>query len=356
MTTSTQVRPLELKDIPVRQKRLDLLCQNLYTVKINFSGTSLKKSIIDWESLNFDTESQKALANSKTKISAIPLFEKLEEYARELDKLRREIYSYTIVCEGERVATDNRIGVILEKVAELYDRANQLRVELEASKSEGLGLLLETMRSFYQTPAFKLLPSQIAERLEQVRQIFNSNVQINQLLQVEVHLECRKSLEEQISESAELSEQIARRETAKNAEAEAIALRTIQQQQRESLERFQTEIFEDVREEIAQILAVQIENIAKFDVEKNNALFKKKLATHLERLTTLADFDFNGSFVSAKEGLEQLSQSWKAHRKGCNSEKLKQQLQALKSDLQSKLTAVYQKETPAVDFVQLYYD
>ncbi len=354
--TYTQERPLALGDIPVRERKIDLLCQNLYSIDINFSGTSLKKSLVDWDNLNLDSESLEKLNQSKAKISAIKLFSQLEEKASELNKIRQDIYSYTVFCEGERVVGESRIGEVLEKINLLYEEAVRLREELEEHKSEGLEDLVNSLRDFYNTPIFKMLPSEIESRLNQVRETFGAEVNTTQLLQVEVKIEKRKSLAEQIKESAELSEQIARREAARNEEAEALALRRIQQQQQENLEKFQSQIFEEVKEEIAIILATQIENITNFDIDKNNALMKKKLAKHLERLTTLSEFDFDGSFIKAKEGLEALKQTWDNHVKGEGHQLLKDQLNLLKADLNHKLSAVSEKEAPQLEIDELYYD
>lgn len=356
LMTYTKNRPLTLEDIPVRERRINFLSQNLYSIGIDFSGSSLKKSLIDWENLNLDEESLKKLNQSKAKISAIKLFSQLEEKASELNKIRRDIYSYTVFCEGERVVGESRIGNVLEKINFLYDEAARLRQELEEDKSEGLEELVSSLWDFYSTPTFNMLPSEIKSRLNQVRDTFRAEVNTEQLLQVEVKIEKRKSLEEQIKESAELSEQIARREAARNEEAEALALRRIQQQQQESLEKFQSQIFEEVKEEIAIILATQIENIANFDIDKNNALMKKKLEKHLERLTTLSEFDFDGSFVKAKEGLETLKKTWDNHVKGEGHNLLKTQLDLLKADLNHKLSAVNEKETPQLEIDELYYD
>lgn len=352
--TTIQTPHLSLENISVKERKLNLLSQNLYSIRIEFNGLSLKKSLIDWDNLNLDEESKLSLQQSKAKISAIPLFDKLEESASQLKKLRREIYTYTIVSEGQRVTTDSRIGIVLEKTNHLYQEAKRLKEKLESHKEEGLQTLLDTVRNFYQTPVFQLLPSEIEDRLAETARLFESSVEINKLLEVEVNIECYKSLEQQLEESSKLSQQIARRQNARNAEAEAFALKRIQQQQRESLEKFQSQIFEDVRREIAEILAVQIDNLRKFDIDKNNALIKNKLQVHLERLTTLAEFDFDGSFVSAKKGLKNLALAWGDRRRGDRD--LLIELDLLKADLNQKLAAINKEEARPIEFCQLYYD
>ena len=103
--------PIAVEAIAINDRNMNLLSQNLYSVDMNFNGISLQKSIISWDNFNLDEESKQNLVGSKAKISALPLFSRLEEYGSELQKIRNEIHKYTVFSEGQRVAITSRIGL-----------------------------------------------------------------------------------------------------------------------------------------------------------------------------------------------------------------------------------------------------
>ena len=358
VTTNAELRQqFSVQNIRTLNRDLNLLDSNLYSVDIHFSGFMLSQAILDWDSLSLDAESKKKLKESKTRISAIPLFANLSELGKELTKLRTQIYTKTILCEGQRVTTEAKIGKVLEEINSLYNKADELRNQLEEQKEEGLEKLRVEVRSFLEAPIFQLLPSEIEERLVEVEQIFYEKVRPFELLKVTVDLNKKVSLSKQIETSTELSEAIARRETARNSEAEALALRRINSEKETEIIAFNSRITEDIKNEITEIIATQLEGIKGFEIDKNNALTKKKLDKHLDRIDTLMSFNLGDSqnFATAKAGLEKLHEAYEQHNLG-NKSSLNEKLASIRAELDNSLNDTQVEEAPTIKVRKLSFD
>lgn len=294
-------------------RNLELLNKELYRFSIKLSGLSRTISL-KWELLNLDDESLKHLKTAKQKLSGIPLFAPLKEYASKIESKRRNLENKTIFCEGERVVTATVYPSVLAEANELINLSHSYREELRGEYSKGLEDFRARIRQILQAPIFKLSESEIEAKVDIMAGSFISYEEINSFLQVKIIKSRIPSLAEQVQSQTEDAQRFAALKVAQDLEAAAIAgYEQASQSERDDLQQLRTKIYDDTHSEAKDILLSLIEDADTFEIDRPNGLIKKRVARNLERFKVLVEFDTNGSLTKSLAILEKTHSLFQAH-------------------------------------------
>lgn len=325
--------------IKTTPRNLELLNKELYRFSISLSGMSRTISI-KWGELNLDPESLNYLQKSGAKISAIPIFDALSEYARKLERKRRSIEEKTIFCQGERVVTATVYPQVFAEANEAIALAEEYRQELKEKYHQGLEDFKMRVRNIFQAPVFKLSPIEIENKVEIIEGNFISFDEINNFLQVRINTSRIPSLGEQIDQNTEQAKQFAALHTAKELEKAAKqGFEKMQKAQIEDLKELRTKVYDDTKTEISEILISCIETVDSFEIDKNNANAKSRIKRYKERMKILSEFDTDGNFLTALNNITKIDELFNRHTLK-QLENLKSQLTETIEELKSNLIAV----------------
>lgn len=341
------------EQIPTIRRDLDLFSSTLYAFSISLRGMS-KTTSVSWNSLGFPKESLKLLKQSGVKLSNIPVFTTLNEYALELQRQRTEIEERTLFVAEQRVVTESQINEALAEYNALSAKANELRQQLKASYQEGRREFHERITCLLATPEFRIPQEQQPAKVDLICASFITYEAIDGLLRPELHVRRIPSLSEQIQEQTALRRELNELQQAeRQAEAES-ALSLAQEQDLARSESLRESIFTQARAEIENIVAEQIEAISKYESETpdtkssrqieahhtRNAKARAKLTKHLKRMQVLFEVGRDDSVASALERLQEVSAAMESNQSGSRLETVLANLQTqLKDNLQQISTA-----------------
>ncbi len=359
IAASTQT--INSEAIPTVSRNLNLFNQTLFGFSVSLSGMS-KTISINWNKFNFSQESLALLKRSRVKLSNIPVFQKLDDYALRLNRYKAEIEQRTLFVSGQRVVTSNQINNALVEVQELKQLANGLREELRNDYEQGKAEFRDRIASLLATPEFLIPLDQQSQKVDEICQSFISLSDIDYLLQVKLEVFRIPALNEQIEEQAQLREQVNRLKAAQRQEQAENALNQAQAEALNRSRELRENIFAKAKEEIESIIAEQISAITSYEVDvpetnsnakieahyKRNRKIREKLARHIKRMQVLADVGLSGNVDEAVLKLEQLGQVM-----GTAVEKtsLEQTLSKLQDELKSSLVVISQVDTPLLESV-----
>ena len=337
---------LTVEQIPTVRRDLKILDATLFAFSISLNGMS-KTISINWNKFGFSKEGLELLKRSRVKLSNIPVFAKLNDYALELNRLRTSIEERTLFVAEQRVVTQNQINLALAEYHELSLRANHLREQLKVEYEAGKDEFRSRITSLLATPEFKIPEDEQLARVDEICSSFVSREAINNLLRPELKVRRIPSLSEQLQEQTRLKTELTNLKQAQRQAQSEAALAEAQEQSIARARSLREDIFAKAKAEIETIIAEQIEAISEYEVEepetnvqrkinahyKRNRKVREKMAKHLKRMEVLFEIGKESSVGSAIERLETAHEAMNKSSKADLENTLANLQQQLKDDL-----------------------
>lgn len=293
------------------------------------------------------------------KISNVSLFERLDEYALQLNRKRREVEERTLFVADQRVVTQGQINYALAEYQELKNLADELRENLRQEYQTGATEFRYRMRDLLSTPEFRIPEAEQQLKVAEICHSFLSFDEIDNLLRVELKIYKIPSLEQQMQEQTRLKRELTRLKQAERQEQAESALTKAQEEDLERSRQLREGIFSKAKAEIESIVAAQIEAITKYEPEtpstnsqkkleahfKRNEKIRAKLAAHLRRMKVLTEIGFDNSVSNTVTQLENLSATMNSPQRS----NLEETLSNLQQELQNSLSQIEKVESPVLE-------
>ncbi len=324
-----------MKPVITEKKRdYERIKQNLYIVEVKFSGLT-KTCTLSWSDLDFDENTLAKIRKSNIRLRGIPLFEQLEEKAKELRTMRKDLERRrTVLVGGERLVTESQFQNCIQDIINMKKAADLYREELLEERDRGLDSLLIKVRGFLES--FNVDPDVIAIKLKQIESNFPSEIEISTLLKVRATYTRISSLVDQLEKEKEA-------ELLFNHQLELDHIRELRDAQDleiERLKQLKNQIFDQARQSILDIVSEHLLKLTSIEIGKPHKRLRDRLKKHVERLGAFLDLDISGNIKDITQNLNDLKDFFESSIDFSFNDEFKVAEQF--NELKQKLEASYQ--------------